>query len=84
MQSAQIKERFQQLLDKREAAKTQLVQLQTKKESATESMQEIEKEWKEKWEVNSFEEAQSKMKEMEQEISETITECEKFLEKVEL
>lgn len=77
-----IKERFNKLLETKEKAKTNLVQLETKRDSAKEALDAIEKEWKENWGINSYEEAQSKISEMEQEIESTLSKCEEFLEKV--
>lgn len=77
-----VKERFNELLEKKEKAKTQLVQLETKKESAKESLDAIEKDWKENWDINSYEEAQAKVAEMESEIESTLSKCEEYLSKV--
>ena len=77
-----VKERFNQLLEKKEKAKTQLVQLQTKRDSAKESMTAIETDWKENYSIASYEEAKEKIAEMENQIDTTLSKCEEYLGKV--
>lgn len=77
-----IKERFDKLVEKRENLKTQIVQLETKIDSARESMEAIEKEWKEQFGISSYEEAKEKLDSMERDIDATLTKCETYLEKV--
>ena len=79
-----VKERFDALVKKRDETKTTIVQLQTKIDSANESISNLEKELKDKWNLNSYEEAKAKRDELERQINETLTKCEDYLSKVEV
>lgn len=78
----EIKERFANLSKKRDELKAQQVQLQTKIDSANESIAEIEKQWAEQFDVHGFEEAQRKLEQMETELEQTLSKCESYLMKV--
>ena len=78
-----IKQKFDELVQKRDDAKTQIVQLETKIDSAKESISQIEAEWKEKYGINSAEEAEAMCEQLESEISGILDKCEKYLQKVE-
>lgn len=75
-----VKQRFNTLLDKKEEAKKQKVMLETRIESAQESMEAVKTEWQEKYGVSSLEEAKQKLSEMETSVNEGLAECEKYLE----
>ena len=74
-----VRERFDELLKKREEAKRNKVQLETRIEASKESMKAIEEEWQEKWGVSTLEEVKSKLAEMEAEVESTLAKCEEFL-----
>lgn len=76
-----VKERFDALKKKRDDAKTLQVQLNTKIDSAKDSISEIENLWKEKYNVSTYAEAQQLSIKMEKEITEVLDSCEEFLSK---
>ena len=83
MSSTEVRERFDQLVQKRDNAKTQIVQLETKIDSTKESISQIESNWKEKYGINSVEEAEAMCSKLEEEITDILDKCEKYLDKVE-
>ena len=83
MSSVDVKERFDALVAKRDEAKTQIVQLETKIESTKESIAQIVNEWKEKYGIESSEEAEAICDKLQQEVTEILDKCEKYLDKVE-
>ena len=76
-----VKERFDALKKKRDDAKTLQVQLNTKIDSAKDSISEIENLWKEKYNISTYAEAQQLSIKMEKEITEVLDSCEEFLSK---
>lgn len=81
--SEEVKQKFDRLVEKRDEAKTQIVQLETRIESTKESISQIETEWKEKYGINSPEEAEQICSKLEEEINGILEKCEKYLDKVE-
>lgn len=75
-----IKQRFEALTKKRDEAKAQQIQLNTKIDSAKDTIAEIENEWKEKYGINSFEEAKQMVLKMEAEITDTLDKCQEYLD----
>jgi len=82
MENTDIKQRFDELVKKRDDTKTQIVQLETRIQATTESIESIEKDWKEKWGLNSVEEVQAEVDRLANEIDSIVTKCENYLNKV--
>lgn len=76
-----VKERFNSLVEKKEEANRKIVQLETKKDSAEESLKTIEEDWKKNMGIESYEEAKKKCEELEKEINDAMDQCEQFLSK---
>jgi len=82
MESIEIKKRFDELVKKKEETKTQIVQIETRLQSTEESIKSIEADWKEKWDINSVEEAQQEVDRLSKEIDSIMSKCEAYLNKV--
>ena len=77
-----VKERFDELVAKRDSLKTQKIQLEAKISSTKETMKDIEDQWKNDFNVNSYEEAVMLESQITQQIDSTMDVCEEYLKGV--
>ena len=77
----ETKKRFDELKKKRDEAKAEVIQLETKSQSANESMESIVNQWKDEYGISTYEEAKAKADEMAKQLDDTLSKCEEFLSK---